>query len=56
MKTSLLTTVLVIFSLGLSAKVGVNTDGSSPDGSAMLGINNETAPQKWDFNSSIKNK
>jgi len=38
MKTTILTTVLVILSLGLSAQVGVNTDGSSPDGSAMLDV------------------
>jgi len=38
MKTTILTTVLVILSLGLFAQVGVNSDGSSPDGSAMLDV------------------
>jgi len=38
MKITILTTVLVILSLGLSAQVSVNTDGSSPDGSAMLDV------------------
>ncbi len=38
MKTTLLTTVLVLFSLGLFAQVSINTDGSSPDGSAMLDV------------------
>ncbi len=38
MKTTILTTILVIFSLGLSAQVSVNTDGSDPDGSAMLDV------------------
>jgi len=38
MKTKILTTVLVLLSLGLFAQVGVNTDGSSPDGSAMLDV------------------
>ncbi len=38
MKTKILTTVLVLLSLGLYAQVGVNTDGSSPDGSAMLDV------------------
>jgi len=38
MKTTFLTTVLVLLSLGLFAQVGVNTDGSSPDGSAMLDV------------------
>jgi len=42
MKTTILTTVLVILSLGLSAQVGVNTDGSSPDGSAMLDVKSTT--------------
>ncbi|MCP4183054.1 MAG: hypothetical protein GY761_07020, partial [Hyphomicrobiales bacterium] len=37
-KTTILTTVLVILSLGLSAQVGINADGSSPDGSAMLDV------------------
>ncbi len=39
MKITILTTVLVvILSLGLSAQVGINADGSSPDGSAMLDV------------------
>ncbi|MCP3907476.1 MAG: hypothetical protein GY712_05600, partial [Oceanicoccus sp.] len=38
MNTTILTTVLILLSLGLSAQVGVNTDGSSPDGSAMLDV------------------
>ncbi len=38
---TILTTVLVLFSLGLSAQVSVNTDGS-----AMLGMNNETIKNK----------
>jgi len=42
MKTTILTTVLVLLSLGLFAQVGVNTDGSSPDGSAMLDVKSTT--------------
>jgi len=38
MKTKILTTVLVLLSLGLFAQVSINTDGSSPDGSAMLDV------------------
>ncbi len=38
MKTTLLSTLLVLLSFGLFAQVGVNTDGSSPDGSAMLDV------------------
>ncbi len=38
MKTTILTTVLVILSLGLFAQVSINTDGSDPDGSAMLEV------------------
>ncbi len=38
MKTTILTTVLVILSLGLFAQVSINTDGSTPDGSAMLDV------------------
>jgi len=38
MKITILTTLLVILSLGLIAQVGVNSDGSSPDGSAMLDV------------------
>ncbi len=43
MKTKILTTVLVLLSLGLFAQVGVNTDGSSPDGSAMLDVKSTTS-------------
>jgi len=42
MKTTILTTVLVIISLGLSAQVSINTDGSSADGSAMLDVKSTT--------------
>jgi len=38
MKTIILTTVLVLFSLGLFAQVGINTDGSNPVSSAMLDV------------------
>ncbi len=38
MKSKILTTVFVLLSLGLFAQVSVNTDGSSPDGSAMLDV------------------
>ncbi|MCP3999384.1 MAG: hypothetical protein GY727_00520, partial [Gammaproteobacteria bacterium] len=38
MKTKILSTALVLLSLGLSAQVGINTDGSSPDTSAMLDV------------------
>jgi hypothetical protein len=38
MKTKILTTVLIVLSLGLFAQVSINTDGSSPDGSAMLDV------------------
>ncbi|MCP4088414.1 MAG: hypothetical protein GY746_01275, partial [Gammaproteobacteria bacterium] len=38
MKTTILTTVLVILSLGLFAQVSINTDGTDPDGSAMLDV------------------
>jgi len=38
MKTKILTTVLVLLSLGLFVQVSINTDGSSPDGSAMLNV------------------
>jgi len=43
MKTTILTTVLVILSLGLFAQVGINTDNSSPDGSAMLDVKSTTS-------------
>ncbi len=42
MKTTFLTTILVLLSLGLFAQVGVNNDGSSPDGSAMLDVKSIT--------------
>jgi hypothetical protein len=38
MKSTILTTLLVLLSLGLFAQVGVNTDGTDPDGSAMLDV------------------
>ena len=38
MKTKILTTLLVLLSLGLFAQVGINTDNSTPDGSAMLDV------------------
>jgi len=38
MKTTILTTLLILISLGLSAQVSINTDGSSADGSAMLDV------------------
>ncbi len=38
MKTTILTTALVLLSLGLFAQVSINNDGSSPDGSAMLDV------------------
>jgi hypothetical protein len=38
MKTTILTTVLVVLSLGLFAQVSINTDGTDPDGSAMLDV------------------
>ncbi|MCP4120803.1 MAG: hypothetical protein GY751_03540 [Bacteroidetes bacterium] len=38
MKTKILTTVLVLITLGLSAQVGINTDNSTADGSAMLDV------------------
>ncbi|MCP4002222.1 MAG: hypothetical protein GY727_15035, partial [Gammaproteobacteria bacterium] len=38
MKTKILTTALVLLSLGLFAQVGINTDGTAPDGSAMLDV------------------
>ncbi|MCP3908713.1 MAG: hypothetical protein GY712_11935 [Oceanicoccus sp.] len=42
MKTKTLTTLLVLFSLGLFAQVGINTDGISPDTSAMLDVKSTT--------------
>ena len=38
MKTTIFTTLLVLISLGSYAQVSINTDGSSPDGSAMLDV------------------
>ncbi len=38
MKTTILTTVLVLLSLGLFAQVRINTDGSDPERSAMLEV------------------
>ncbi len=38
MKASVLTTLLVVLSLCLFASVGINTDNSDPDGSAMLDV------------------
>ena len=38
MKTTIFTIVIVLLSLGLSAQVGVNSDGSNPDSSAMLDV------------------
>ncbi len=38
MKITILTTVLVILSLGLSAQVGINTDNTDPNASAMLDV------------------
>jgi hypothetical protein len=42
MKTQILTTVLILLSLGLFAQVGINTDNSTPDGSAMLDVKSTT--------------
>ncbi|MCP4045648.1 MAG: hypothetical protein GY732_06615, partial [Gammaproteobacteria bacterium] len=42
MKTKILTTLLVLFSLGLFAQVSINTDGSSPDTSALLDVKSTT--------------
>ncbi len=38
MKAAVLTTLLVVLSLGLFAQVGINNDDSDPDGSAMLDV------------------
>jgi len=38
MKTTFFTTLLVLLSLGLFAQVSINTDGTDPDGSAMLDV------------------
>ncbi len=38
MKTTILTTALLLLSLGLFAQVSINTDGSSPDTSALLDV------------------
>ncbi len=42
MKSKILTTLLVILSLGLFAQVSINTDGADPDGSAMLDVKSTT--------------
>ncbi len=42
MNTTILTTLLVLLSLGLSAQLSINTDGSDPDGSAMLDVKSTT--------------
>ncbi|WP_297290837.1 hypothetical protein, partial [Oceanicoccus sp.] len=42
MKSKILTTVIVLLSLGLFAQVSINTDGSSPDESAMLDVKSTT--------------
>ena len=42
MKITILTTALVILSLGLFAQVGINTDNSTPDGSAILDVKSNT--------------
>ncbi len=42
MKTKILTILLILLSLGTFAQVAVNTDGSSPDGSAMLDVKSTT--------------
>jgi len=39
MKSPILTSLLAILSLGLFAQVGINTDGSCPDSSAMADEN-----------------
>ncbi|MCP4001954.1 MAG: hypothetical protein GY727_13680, partial [Gammaproteobacteria bacterium] len=42
MKARILTTALLLLSLGLFAQVGINTDGSSPDTSALLDVKSTT--------------
>jgi hypothetical protein len=42
MKTTIFTTLIVLLSLGLFAQVGINTDNSTPDGSAMLDVKSTT--------------
>ncbi len=42
MKTTILTTLLVILSLGLFAQVGINSDNSAPNTSAMLDVKSTT--------------
>ncbi len=42
MKTKIFTTLLVLISLGTFAQVSVNTDGSGPDGSAILDVKSTT--------------
>jgi len=43
MKTKLLTITLMLITFGLSAQVGINTDNSTPDGSAMLDVKSTTS-------------
>ena len=38
MKTIVLTTVIVLLSLGTLAQVSINTDGADPDGTAILDL------------------
>ncbi len=42
MKARILTTAFLLLSLGLFAQVGINTDGSSPDTSALLDVKSTT--------------
>jgi len=42
MKTKILTSLLVLLSLGLIAQVSINTDGADPDSSAMLDLKSTT--------------
>jgi len=42
MKTIILTTLIVLLSLGISAQVSINTDGAYPDSSAMLDVKSTT--------------
>jgi len=42
MKTKILTTLIVLLSLGTYAQVGINTDNSTPDNSAMLDVKSTT--------------
>ena len=38
MKTKIFTILLILITLGLSAQISINTDGTDPDGSAMLDV------------------